>query len=519
MAIIGSLLQRGIKLSKSIEQEKKSPFSLQRKELKKLLTKAEFTHFGLKYKFSETLKSLGLISKLKNKSKNAFYEQFKQTVPVYNYNKIYDEWWHLCLQGEEDVCWPGKVKYFALSSGTSEASSKHIPITNSMVKAIRKTGLRQILALKNYQFKPEVFEKGILMLGGSTKLNDRGHYFEGDLSGINAGQIPLWFNRFYKPGKKIANEQDWNKKLDKITLAAKDWDIAFVVGVPAWIQIMIERIIKHYKVNNIHEIWPNLSGFCHGGVAFEPYKKGFEQLLGKPIQYIETYLASEGFIAFQVKPENKSMRLMLNGGIFYEFVPFTEENFDEEGNMREGAQTLMIHEVEENKDYALLLSTCAGAWRYLIGDTIRFVDKKQSEIIISGRTKHFISLCGEHLSVDNMNNAIQLVCEELNIVINEFTVAGVPYDTLFAHEWYIGTDDAVDPKILAEKIDGYLKNLNDDYVTERLHALKQVTVKTLPIHVFHDWLRAKGKEGGQNKFPRVLKKTQYTEWKEFINKY
>lgn len=519
MAIIGSLLQRGIKLGKSIEQEKKPPFSLQRKELKKLLKKAEFTHFGLKYKFSEILKSLSLISKIKNTDKKNFYKEFQKNVPLYNYNKIYNEWWHLCLEGEEDVCWPGKVKYFALSSGTSESTSKHIPITSTMVKAIRKTGVRQILALKNYHFKPEVFEKGILMLGGSTKLNDKGHYFEGDLSGISAAKIPLWFNSFYKPGKKIASERDWNKKLDEITLAAKDWDIAFVVGVPAWIQIMIERIIKHYNVKNIHEIWPNLSGFCHGGVAFEPYKKGFEKLLGKPIQYIETYLASEGFIGFQVKPENKSMRLMLNGGIFFEFVPFDEKNFDEEGNLLDNAQTLMIDEVEENKDYAVLLSTCAGTWRYLIGDTIRFVDKKQCEILITGRTKHYLSLCGEHLSVENMNKAVEKASEDLNIVVKEFAIAGVPHDTLFAHEWYIGTDDKVDEKLLAEKIDGYIKALNDDYATERAHALKNVSVKVLPIATFYNWLKDKGKEGGQNKFPRVLKKAQYAEWREYIDKH
>ncbi|HTF80965.1 MAG TPA: GH3 auxin-responsive promoter family protein, partial [Cytophagales bacterium] len=510
MAIIGSLLQRGIKLGKSIEQEKKSPFSLQRKELKKLLKKAEFTHFGLKYNFTDTLKSLTLFSKLKQTNKKEFYALFQKNVPIYNYNKIYDEWWKLCLEGEEDVCWPGKVKYFALSSGTSESTSKHIPITSSMVKAIRRTGLRQILALKNYNFKPEVFEKGILMLGGSTKLNDKGHYFEGDLSGISAAKIPLWFNSFYKPGKKIASEQDWNKKLDEITLAAKDWVIAFVVGVPAWIQIMMERIIKHYNVQTIHDIWPNLSGFCHGGVAFEPYKKGFEKLLARPIQYIETYLASEGFIAFQVKPENKSMRLMLNGGIFFEFVPFKSDNFDEDGNLRDQVQTFMIDEVEENRDYALLLSTCAGTWRYLIGDTIKFVNKSECEIVITGRTKHYLSLCGEHLSVENMNRAVELVSEEFNIAIREFAVAGVPYDTLFAHEWYIGTDDQVDEKALALRIDEHLKKLNDDYVTERMHALKDISVKVLPVNAFYEWLRVKGKEGGQNKFPRVLKRAQYT---------
>ena len=187
---------------------------------------------------------------------------------------------------------------------------------------------------------------------------------------------------------------------------------------------------------NIHEIWPNLSVYVTGGVSFEPYRKGFDKLLGKSIYYIDSYLASEGFIAFQDEPEKRSMRLVLNGGIFHEFIPFNEENFDEDGQLRENPETLMIDQVEEGKEYALLISTCSGTWRYLIGDTIRIVDKYNSQIVITGRTKHFLSLCGEHLSVDNMNQAIERVSEEFNIAIREFTVAGIPEGSLFSHHWY-----------------------------------------------------------------------------------
>jgi hypothetical protein len=202
------------------------------------------------------------------------------------------------------------------------------------------------------------------------------------------------------------------------------------------------------NLKNIHDIWPNLAFFVHGGVSFEPYKKGFEKLLGKPITYIETYLASEGFIAYQDRQNAKGMRLVTNEHIFLEFVPFNDKNFDAEGEIIQNPETLMIHEVEENKDYALLISTTAGTWRYLIGDTIKFVDKERSEIIISGRTKHFLSLVGEHLSVENMNKAIKLVSEELNISIPEFTVAGVPYNNFFAHHWYIACNDNVDANAL-----------------------------------------------------------------------
>jgi len=207
---------------------------------------------------------------------------------------------------------------------------------------------------------------------------------------------------------------------------------------------------------------------------------------------------------------------MLNGGIFYEFVPFNEENFDQDGQIVDNPETLMIDQVEEGKDYALLISTCSGAWRYLIGDTVRFLDKHSSEIIITGRTKHFLSLCGEHLSVDNMNRAIEQTSAEFNIGVKEFTVAGVPDGKLFSHHWFIGTDDPVDATALKERIDACLNELNDDYAVERKFALKNIKLDVLPTEVFYDWLRSQGKEGGQTKFPRVLKKEKLESWLAFV---
>ncbi|HEX8547626.1 MAG TPA: GH3 auxin-responsive promoter family protein [Cytophagaceae bacterium] len=513
MTLLGALLNKGLKITRQIgEQDTVSPFELQKKELKKLLKKASNTKFGRAFNFDE------IIPRFKDGDVENFYNYYKKRVPVSNYNKIFNEWWHRSKEGEADVCWPGVIKYFALSSGTSEASTKHIPLSKDIMKANKRTSIRQILTLSNYDLPPSLLEKGILMLGGSTDLQKYRTYYEGDLSGIQASKIPLWFNLFYKPGKKIAKNRDWNKKLEEITLNAKNWDIGFIVGVPAWIQILMEKIVEHYKVKTIHDIWPNLMVFVHGGVSFDPYKKGFEKLMGRPITYIETYLASEGFVAFQVKPNRHSMKLVLNNGLFLEFIPFTEDNFDSEGEVVANPKTLMIHQVEEGVDYALLLTTCSGAWRYLIGDVIRFVSKAESEIIISGRTKHFLSLCGEHLSVENMNKAIQLVSEELNISIKEFTVAGVPYDTLFAHKWFIGTDDAVDSVTLKEKLDEKLKVLNDDYKVERSAALKEVIVNILPTSAFYKWMTLKGKEGGQNKFPRVMKKTLFEGWEEYLKK-
>ncbi len=510
MAILGTLLKKGIKLRENLEQEYTSPFELQKKELKELMITASQTEFGKYYDFHPILEQF-------RRGHRDFYSAYKESVPIHDYNKIYKDWWQLALKGAKNICWPGRVKYFALSSGTSEASSKHIPVTKEMTKAIQRTSVRQIISLSKYDLPPEVFEAGILMIGGSTHLNKRGSYFEGDLSGIQAARLPFWFQHFYKPGKKIASNRNWENKLDEIVKNAKGWDIGIVVGVPAWIQILLERIIEYHKINHIHEIWPNLLIYVHGGVSMDPYRKGFERLLGRPIYYIETYLASEGFIAYQALPKRKSMRLVLNNGIFYEFIPFDEKNFLPTGDIKPDAETFLIDEVEEGKEYALLLSTCAGAWRYMIGDVIKFVSIEESEIIITGRTKHFLSLCGEHLSVDNMNKAIELVSNELNITIPEFAVGGIPHQKLFAHHWFIGTDDNVDSNKLKERIDHHLKVLNDDYAVERSAALRDVIVDVLPLKKFYDWMESKGKVGGQNKFPRVMKNAQLEEWIKFIS--
>lgn len=511
MAIVGNILKRGIGLTGLMKRPKSNLAKLQRKTLVKLLNKGRFTQFGEKYHFEEIMNA-ALFSDDKE-----FYTKYKKLVPVYDYNKMFDEWWHKTLAGEKNVSWVGNVKYFALSSGTSEASSKHIPVTKDMVKAIHRTSIRQILALSAYKNLPsQLYEKGYLMLGGSTKLQDKGDYFEGDLSGITAGKIPFWFERFYKPGKTIAETSDWSEKLDKITKKAKDWDIGFIVGVPAWIQILMEKIIKEYNLKNIHEIWPNLEIYCHGGVSFEPYKKGFEKLLGRPITYIETYLASEGFLAYQTHP-NSDMQLVLNNGIFFEFIPFNDRNFDEDGSMVQYPETLMIDEVEEGKEYALLISTVSGAWRYLIGDTIKFTNKKNAEIIITGRTKHFLSLCGEHLSVDNMNKAIELACKQFNIDVREFTVVGKRLEETFGHHWYVGTDDKVDAQELLQFIDETLSQINDDYPVERKHALRGLEITVLPVKSFYGFMDSKGKTGGQHKFPRVLKKKELiADWENYI---
>ncbi|MEP7232202.1 MAG: GH3 auxin-responsive promoter family protein [Ginsengibacter sp.] len=492
-------------ISRLLNLPASSPKRQQLKVLKRLLRKSRFTEFGQKFLFDKILMS-------RHPGKT-----FQKIVPTYNYSKIFHEWWHRALDGKPDVCWPGIIKFFALSSGTSESSSKYIPITKELIRANTITSIRQLLSLASYSKVPKSsVGKGWLMLGGSTHLQKTATYYAGDLSGIQAKNIPFWFQGMYKPGKKIARQTDWTKKLDEIVEKAPDWDIAFLVGVPAWVQLCMEKVIERYDLKNIHEIWPNLAFYVHGGVALEPYKKGFNRLLGKPITFIETYLASEGFLAYQNRQDAKGMRLAINNNIFFEFVPFDYKNFDTEGNMMENPEVLMIHEVELNKNYALLISTNAGTWRYLIGDTIQFVDLEKCEIIITGRTKHFLSLVGEHLSVDNMNKAINLVSEELNISIGEFTVAGVPYGNFFAHHWFIATDDKVNSETLRIMIDEKLKELNDDYEVERKHALKKIFVDVLSEDTFMNFMKIKGKVGGQHKFPRVLKGKTLEDWQKYL---
>ncbi len=507
MPLLGSLIRSAYTLrNKPVELKKQwiNPVKAQQTQLVKLLRKAQFTAFGERYQFTKILKAENVT------------DAFRETVPVFDYSKMYKCWWYRSLNGEPYVTWPGKVKYFALSSGTSEASSKYIPVTGDMLRSIKRASLRQIVSMVRYGFPLDFYEKGMLMIGGSTHLQYNGTYYEGDLSGITAASIPFWFQHFYKPGKRISRTADWNTKLREMVKKAPDWDIGIVVGVPAWVQILLEKIIEEYNVQTIHDIWPNLGVYVHSGVSFKPYVKSFEKLFAKKVMYNESYLASEGYVAYQNRIGAQGMDMITDNGIFFEFVPFNQNNFDEDGNLKENPETFTLAEVENEKEYALLLSTNAGAWRYLLGDTIKFTNKDFAEIQITGRTKHFLSICGEHLSQENMNRAIELLQEELDVEIKEFTVMAFRYQGLFAHKWYLGTSSPLNPETAARKIDQYLKNLNDDYRVERLEAIRDVFVYVLPPKAFLEYMEMKGKTGSANKFPRVLKNERIAEWEQFL---
>ncbi|MEZ7900502.1 MAG: GH3 auxin-responsive promoter family protein [Flavobacteriales bacterium] len=506
MAVKGNILQSVLKGSTRIgsRNETKTPIQLQKRALKRLLRRAKDTKFGKAYRFNKILKS---------ENELVTYQRF---VPIHDYDSIYKSWWKDTINGEEDIAWPGKITKFALSSGTSGSASKQIPVSRSLLRKIRRISLKQIQGLSNFDFPKEFFDTFILGVGGSTSLTKVEKRKEGDLSGIINANLPSFMNVIYKPEKEITDITDWDVKIEKMVDSAPDWNIGIITGIPSWIQILLEKIIDRYKLNNIHDLWPNFGVIVHGGVAFGPYKKNFEKLLGKPIEYMETYLASEGFMA--ISPGGgASLKLLLNNGIFFEFIPFNDDNFNQDGDLVRYPEVVTVEKVEEDINYAIVLSTCAGSWRYLLGDTIKFLDKEKCEIVITGRTKHYLTICGEHLSVDNITKALEITCEKMEIKVPEFSVTAFAYENLFAHKWYVGSDDNFDKNEFKSILDKELCLLNDDYKTERTAALKEVFIEQLPVSTFYKFLDSIGKKGAQIKFPRVMKGEILQKWIDFLN--
>lgn len=471
-----------------------------------LLNTAKDTAFGIHYDF-ETIQESDNIAKT-----------FSKTIPYFDYDRISKEWWQKLHIGDTDVTWPGRPHYFALSSGTTGKTSKRIPVTDEMISAIRDAGIEQVYALSNFNLPVAFFEKGILMLGSSTALEERDEHKEGEISGISASKIPIWFRGYYKPGEEIAQIDDWDERVQKIAEEAPNWDIGAISGIPSWIELMLQKIIEYHNLENIHEIWPNFQVYTSGGVAFGPYKKSFNALLGKPITIIDTYLASEGFIAFQARPETDAMQLVTNGGIYFEFVPFSPEYINQDGSLTENAPCHTLSEVELGQDYVLVVSTVAGAWRYIIGDTIEFTDLKRAEIKITGRTKFFLNAVGSQLSVNKLNNAVQDVEEKFAMKIPEYTLCAKRIHGEFHHCWYLGTEDEKNNVALAEALDESLKNTNKNYKVARSKALKGVQVNTVNPSLFYDWNGKNKKKGGQVKIERVMGEEKFSEWEKFVAK-
>jgi len=505
MAIIGEIIKKAIELSNNIT-DTPDPLSAQPKVLLELLNKAKDTSFGKALKFAEIL------------SNKDPHRSFASQVPYYDYDRIYSEWWKDVYKGEGNITWPGKPDFFALSSGTT-STTKYIPVTDDMLISMRNAGIRQLLSIAEFDLPSSFFETEILMLGSSTDLKEVNGHLEGEISGIGAYNIPFWLRRFYKPGTKISSINDWDERIRQIAIKAPEWDIGGLSGMPSWIELMLKKVIEHNGLKNIHEIWPNLEVYTSGGVNFEPYRKSFEKILGRPIIILDTYLASEGYIATQLRKDTDAMTLLTNNGIYFEFVPLTHENLNDDGTIAEKAEALTIAEIEEGVDYILLISTVSGAWRYMIGDTVRFTDKEKVEIKLTGRTKYFLNVVGSQLSEYQMIKAIEELEEKNNINIQEFTVSAVRKGEDYIHRWYFGCKDClnIDETDIAKQLDKILQNKNKNYKVARTKALKDLEVNIIPDKTFYDWAEAKNKKGGQTKVPKVMKEEEFNGWEDFVN--
>ena len=494
MALLGSLVKKGIELNQKFAFQSDDNLSQQVKQLKTLLDKAKDTAFGKFYAFEDLLKSDNPI------------KGFKEAVPIHDYNQINDRWWHQ-QQTHKDITWPGKPSFFALSSGTTGKTSKRIPITEDFLQSMRDVGTSLVRSLPNFNFPEELFESEILMLSSSANLSkhEYGHQ-EGEISGINVSNFPGLYDFFYRPGKEIASIDNWDERVEAIAKEAPNWNIGAIAGIPSWVLLMLQKIIEEHDLDTIHDIWPNLTVYASGGVAFETYREDFNKVSKKPLTIIDTYLASEGFFSYTSKPNAMDMRLALEHGYFYEFIPFDENGVDETGQLLENPVSLTIDEVELEKDYVLIISSCAGAWRYAIGDTIKFISLDPPEILITGRTKFFLNVVGSQLSEEKLDDAILAVSKKHGININEYSVGAIKNNQdEYIHQWVVVSDEDIDEASFKESLDSELKDANKNYGVARSKALKGIELKAISKDQYYSYLEKDKKKGGQIKTPKVMK--------------
>ena len=480
---------------KAIAQYATQTEAIQNKVLLRLVKKATRTEWGIEHDY-KSIKD---------------YQEFSQRVPVQTYEEIkgyVDRMRH----GEKNILWPGEVVWYAKSSGTTNDKSKFIPVSKEGLQNVHYAGGRDAVALYLQQNpNSRIFSGRTLILGGSHAPNyNLKNSLVGDLSAILIENINPLVNLIRVPEKKIALLSDFEEKMEKIARVAMNKDITNISGVPSWMLAVLKRIMELKGTDNLADIWPNLEVFFHGGVAFTPYREQYKQLIRtNKMHYMETYNASEGFFGLQNDPADPAMMLMIDYGVFYEFLPMDE--FDSPN-----PHVVPLTGVELGKNYAMLISTTCGLWRYMIGDTVKFTSKNPYKFIITGRTKHFINAFGEELMVDNAEQGLARACKETGAQVAEYSAAPVFMDAAAKcrHQWLI--EFAVMPDSLekfAEVLDNTLQEINSDYEAKR-H--KNITLQPLEIVVarpklFHDWLKEKGKLGGQHKVPRLSNSRDYIE--------
>lgn len=474
---------------------KKYPVETQEASLYKLLARAALTEWGKKHAYS----SISSVSEYQNR------------FPVHTYEDIMPYVERL-RKGETNLLWPGEIKWFAKSSGTTASKSKFIPMSREALEDCHYRAAKDILAIyaSNYP-ETRIFSGKSLTLGGSHRINQFSNdSLYGDLSAILLENAPSWVEIIRTPKLKIALLEDFQEKLDIIARKCANENVTNISGVPSWYLVLIKMILAHTGKSNLLEVWPNIEVFFHGGISFTPYKEQYKQLIpGEQMHYMETYNASEGFFGLQDEPDKTDMLLMLDYGIFYEFVPAEKAGYS-------SAPALTLAEVEPGVNYAMIISTNGGLWRYMMGDTVVFTSVFPFRIRISGRTKHFINVFGEEVIVDNADRAINEACLKTGAVMAEYTAGPVFMDTKSkgSHEWIIEFEkEPTDLSIFTNVLDETLKSVNSDYEAKRHKDLNLVmpVVRRVPAGTFNNWLKAKNKFGGQNKVPRLSNGREYIE--------
>ncbi|MFN8257017.1 MAG: GH3 auxin-responsive promoter family protein [Bacteroidales bacterium] len=494
MTFIHSIISwANIKRMNQIELFKKYPGDVQNEQLLNLVKTAKNTEWGKKYDYGSIDNG----------------EKFRQNVPVQPYPGFMP-FIEKIRQGEQNILWPTEIKWFAKSSGTTADKSKYIPVSKESLESCHFRGGKDVVALYTTNFPGQsVFKGKALIIGGSQQINkyDNQIYY-GDLSAVLLENLPIWFQLFRTPEKKIALMEEWEEKIELMAKNTISENVTNISGVPSWTLVLIKRILEITGKSNLHEVWPNLELFIHGGVSFTPYREQFNHLTNaEKLNYLETYNASEGFFAIQDLPGNDSMLLMLDYGIYYEFVPV--ENLG-----TEYPYALSIDEVELDKNYAMVISTNGGLWRYLIGDTVKFTSKYPHRIKITGRTKHFINAFGEELIIENAETALKVACERTGAEIREYTAAPIYMNEKRngGHQWlfeFSKMPQSID--LFAEILDNSLKAVNSDYEAKRYKniSLGFPTIVVAREGLFYNWMKERGRLGGQNKVPRLVNSREF----------
>jgi hypothetical protein len=462
------------------------PAAAQRQVLQSLITAAQYTSFGKKYNFDKTFS----------------VKEFKKRVPLQEYDDV-KPYIERMMQGEENVLWNTPVKWFAKSSGTSNNKSKFIPVSEESLKENHFQASKDVLTkyYNNFPSSDLLTGKG-LVVGGSHQITAIGEDIHaGDLSAVLMQNSPFWGQWLRTPELSIALLDEWENKIEKLAQVTAEENVTSLAGVPTWTLLLLKRILEIKNKKTIKEVWPNLELYINGGVSFIPYKNQFEKIIGAPINYLEIYNASEGFIAAQEHPNDDGMLLFTEHSIFYEFMPAEEYG-------KAIPKTIGLTEVQLNKNYAIVISTTGGLWRYLIGDTVMFTSLNPYKINITGRVKHYMNAFGEEVMVDNADRAIAEAAKNTNAIVKDYTAAPIFFseNENGAHEWLIEFD--TEPNSITEfakELDTALQNLNSDYEAKRQKdiALRMPLVRNLEAGTFTEWLRSKGKVGGQHKVPRL----------------